>query len=93
VLKLKEPNALNLFGLRRIELAPPHYESITVPLSYNLEHSIERWIMSHLKGRFFIVKTTGVDNTDSINVLFKIGFEDKRELSLFTLGCPHLKYK
>jgi len=93
VLKLKEPNPLNLFGLRRLDFAPPHFECITIPLSYNLEQSIERWIIKNLKGRFFMVKTTGVDKSDTINVLFKIGFEDRRELSLFTLGCPHLKYK
>lgn len=91
--KLKEPNPLNLFGLRRLNLAAPHFEYITIPLSYNLEDSIEKWIIKHLKGRFFIIKTTGIDKTDSVTVLFKIGFEDNRELSLFTLGCPYLKYK
>ena len=47
--KLKDPNALNFFKLRKLNRIPPHFEFISVPLTYNLQGSIEKWIMANLK--------------------------------------------
>ena len=91
--KLKEPNPLNFFKLRKIDKIPPHFEFISIPLSYNLQSSIEKWIVSNLKGRFYLDKNIDLDGTDTIQSVLKVGFEDGKEMSYFTLACPYLKYK
>ena len=55
-LKLKEPNALNFFKLRKLKRIPPHFEFISLPQTYNLQNSIEKWIITNLKGRYYIDK-------------------------------------
>jgi len=91
--KLKEPNPLNLFKIRKLGKPPVHFEYITIPMQYNLEEAISKWIQLHMKHRYYIGKTLDLDSADKIAVLLKIGFEEPKELSYFTLACPHLKYK
>jgi len=91
--KIKEPNPLNFFELRRLNRLPPHFEFISIPLHYNMQNSIEKWIMSNLKGRFYINTGIDLDHTDSIQNVLKVGFENGKEMSYFTLACPLLKYK
>ena len=89
---LREPNPLNLFEMRRLDFMPPHFSSINVPMQYNLDNSIDKWIEQHLKGRYFIGRSVHlVEN--SIDNVIRIGFEDTKEMSYFMLACPHLKYK
>ncbi len=90
--KLKDPNPLNFFDVRILKVPPRHFEYISVPIRYNLQDSITKWIQDNLKGRFYVGKSIEVDDTNSVNNMLKIGFEDGKELSLFTLACPHLKY-
>ena len=91
--KIKKPNRLNYFGVRKADAAPPHFEYITIPLHYNLEDAVIRWIQDNLKGRFYVGRTLRLISPDrSIDELLEIGFEEAKELSYFTLACPHLKY-
>jgi len=90
--KLKKPNPLNLFHLRQLKVAPGHFEYIIIPMRYNLQDSIARWIVDNLKGRFYIGKTLDVDTSNQLGTMLQIGFEEPKELSYFTLACPHLKY-
>ena len=92
MLKEKKPNALNLFGIRQTNSPPDHFDYIVVPLNYNLQESISKWIKEKLKGRYYVNKTIGLDSKNQIATMLKIGFEDSKELSYFTLACPHLKY-
>jgi len=89
---LKEPNPLNIFKIRQLEKPPVHFEYVNIPMSYNLEHAIAKWIEANMKHRFYVGKTLDL-REDKVSVLLKIGFEDPKELSYFTLACPHLKYK
>lgn len=84
-------NPLNFFQIRKLEVPPKHFEYISIPLKYNLEDSLSRWIEENLKGRYYIGKDLTVDNNNLITVI-KVGFEDHKELSYFNLACPHLKY-
>lgn len=63
-------------------------------MRYNLELTISKWILDNLKGRFYIgnALTIQTKETKSIAKVLKIGFENPKELSYFTLACPHLKY-
>ena len=92
--KLKEPNALNLFKIRRARVFPPYFESISIPYTYNIEESLNKWIQKNLKGRYFLSKTVDISaQTNKVETLIKVGFEDSKELSYFMLACPLLKYK
>lgn len=92
MIKIKEPNPLNLFELRQLKVPPEHFEYILLPIRYNLQDSITKWINEHLKGRFYIGKTLDIDKTNSVTTMLKVGFEEAKEMSYFTLACPHLKY-
>jgi len=91
---LKEPNPLNFFGVRETKVLPPHFETINLDMSiYNLEDTIVKWIRNNLKGRFFVKRVTGLTADNRFSSVIKVGFEQPKELSYFTLACPHLKYK
>ena len=90
--KTGQPNALNYFELRRLTVAPPHFEYITLKQNYNLEEAIAKWIMKNLKSRFFIGKKVALDKENAVATMINLGFEDPKELSYFMLACPHLKY-
>lgn len=91
--RVKEPNPLNFYRLRKFKVPPEHFEFISVKLSYNLEQALETWIKDHLKGRYYIGKSGGLDGDGNFCKNLKIGFEDPKEMSYFVLACPHLKYK
>ena len=90
--KTGQPNALNYFGIRQLNVAPPHFEYITLKQNYNLEDAITKWIMNNLKSRFFIGKKVALDKENAVSTMINLGFEDPKELSYFMLACPHLKY-
>ena len=92
MVNLKEPNPLNFFEIRQLKVPPGHFEYIILPMRYNLEDALIRWIEDHLKGRFYVGKTLAVISNKQIETCLKIGFEDPKEISYFTLACPHLKY-
>lgn len=92
--KIEEPNPLNFYGIRRVRIPPPHFECINVEMRiYNLEGTIIKWIEQNLKGRFYVDNAMHLDSSKQFQNCIKIGFEDPKELSYFTLACPHLKYK
>ena len=86
------PNHLNVFGIRKVRFIPPYFENTSIPMTYNLEESIDRWIDSNLKGRYYLGKSTSLVN-NKLETTLKIGFEQPKEMSYFMLACPHLKYK
>jgi len=90
--KLKEPNPLNFFDLRKLKVPPAHFEYIVLPLTYNLEKSIVKWIEQHQKGRFYVGIADHLDQNNHFSRTLKVGFENHKELSYFTLACPLLKY-
>jgi hypothetical protein len=92
-LKLKEPNALNFFDIRRSKVYIPHYEYITIPYTYNIEESLNKWVRHNLKGKYFVVKALNINSNSQVENAIRIGFEDGKELAYFMLACPLLKYK
>lgn len=92
-MKLKDPNPLNFFELRRLEVPPPHFEYINITLTYNIEEGINNWIKDNLKGRYYLGKALAItEKTQQVGSVVKVGFEEPKELSYFVLACPHLKY-
>lgn len=91
--KLKDPNPLNFFDIRRLKVPPPHFEYISVNLTYNIEEGFNNWIRDNLKGRYYLGRSVSIAEKDQqIGYVVKIGFEEPKELSYFVLACPHLKY-
>lgn len=92
--RIKEPNALNLFEVRRSKVPVPHYEYITIPHTYNVEEALNKWILQNLKGRYYVGKGVEVsEKTNRIETSMRVGFEEGKELAYFMLACPLLKYK
>jgi len=88
----KEPNPLNVFKARRVNHPLPHFEYVNVPIKYNLEGSLDKWIDRNLKNRYFIGKNVSLDKNNSLSSVLTVGFEEKKDMSYFMLACPHLKY-
>tara|TARA_B110000858_G_C17670961_1_gene411901 strand:+ start:409 stop:690 length:282 start_codon:yes stop_codon:yes gene_type:complete len=92
LLKNKDPNPLNFFEIRRASIAPPYFEYIVLPTRYNLENTLVKWIEQNLKGKFYVGRAIVLNSEDSADSVTKVGFEEVKELSYFTLACPFLKY-
>lgn len=93
-LKNGKPNPLNYFGLRRVEFAAPHFKYTTVD-RYNptIVKNLDTWIKKNLNNRYYIGQSIALDNTNTIVYTTRIGFESEKELSFFTIACPHLNIR
>jgi hypothetical protein len=91
-LKTGKPNALNYFGLRRVEFACPHFKYTTID-KYTpiLLKSLDSWIKRNLNNRYYIGQGLSLDSSNTIVYTTRIGFESEKELSFFTIACPHLQ--
>jgi hypothetical protein len=87
-----KPNKYGLFDIRKFKVPAPHFDYICIAQRYNIEKSIEKWIQDNLKGRFYLGKSYELDKENNATTVIKIGFEEAKELSYFTLACPYLKY-
>jgi hypothetical protein len=91
--KQLKANHLDFFNVRQLKHLPRHFESINLPMKYNLETSLSKWIKDNLRGRYYVGKTVNLDRNNQLATLVCIAFEQPKELSYFTLACPLLKYK
>jgi hypothetical protein len=93
MIKNKTPNPLNVFKVRQVNAAPPHFEYVNLPMTYNIEASIVKWVNQNLKHRFYIGKNVTLSNENKLTQVLTVGFETTTDMSFFMLACPHLKYK
>ena len=93
MIKNKTPNPLNVFEVRQVKSAPPHFEYVNLPMKYNLEESLVKWIKQNLKNRFYAGKNISLDSDNKLVQVLTVGFEETKDMSYFMLACPHLKYK
>ena len=89
---MKKLNPLNVLDIRKVEFCPPYFETVTLNIRYNILDALKEWIQHHCTGRYYVGQTVSLNETDSIAIVIKVGFEEKKELSYFMLACPHLKY-
>jgi hypothetical protein len=91
-LKNGKPKPLNYFDLRRVEFSAPHFKYTTLE-RYNptLLRNVDSWIKQNLNSRYYIGQGLDLDNTNTIVYTTRIGFESEKELSFFTIACPHLQ--
>jgi hypothetical protein len=93
MIKNRKINPLNVFELRQVKSAPPHFEYVNLPMKYNLEESLVKWIKQHLKHRFYAGKNVTLNSDNKLTQVLTVGFEETKDMSYFMLACPHLKYK
>ena len=93
-LKNGKPNPLNYFDLRRVRFAAPHFKYTTLD-KYNPSQikSIDFWIRQNLNNRYYIGQGISLDSANSLIYTTRIGFESEKELSFFTIACPHLQQR
>lgn len=84
MLKYKQPNPLNVFGLRQLEQCPPHFTIITFNL-ISSPKKITDWIYENLEGRFWIGDHYFKSEQGSIHSQKSVGFELASEASYFAL--------
>jgi len=83
-------NPLNVLGFRRLNFIPSNFAKIT---SKNMDMitQIDGWIYDRLDSRFCVKKNYILDHDNKMVEVLEIGIEDPKELSMFTLGCPHIQ--
>ena len=91
-LKNGKPNPLNYFNIRRVEFACPHFKYTNLE-KYNptVIKLIDGWIKKNLNSRYYIGQGISLDNTNTVVYNTRVGFESEKELSFFTIACPHLQ--
>ena len=83
-------NPLNALALRKVNFPAAHFHFITLnKFNPNYLRQIDDWIFNSLNGRYYIGSSLALIN-NSITYVTKIGFETDKEISFFTIACPHL---
>lgn len=88
-LKRNQLNPLNVLGLRKLNFIPEHFSTISVidPGFYDIRN-VDAWIEINLNNRYAIKQTFSVNpETRKLTKGLNIGFEDPKELTMFSLGC------
>jgi hypothetical protein len=89
VLKHGEVNPLNVFGLRKLEHCPPHFERVEFE-PYANEKSIQDWIYENLSGRFYVGYHDVTNNSGQFQRQMIVAFELPSESSYFSLFLPQI---
>lgn len=89
MIKHGEVNPLNVFGLRRLEHCPPHFEQVLFD-SHVAEVSIANWIYENLEGRFYVGYRDVERDSSAFHRQVMVGFELAGEASFFSLLLPQI---
>ena len=87
-----EINPLGVLGLRKLTFIPEHFATLSVDRSMDAK-LLEHWISYNLNSRYAIKKSLTVGQNNKMVEILEIGIEDPRELTMLSLGCPHLHTK
>lgn len=80
-------NPLNVLGLRKLNYMPKHFTKMTVRSHFD---EISMWVYKNLNSRYAIKRTLKVSEDNKMVESQEIGFEDPKELTMFSLACPYL---
>ena len=83
-------NALSVLGFRKLSFIPEHFSKITVSLIPDIR-LLDHWINYNLNSRYAIRETFSINSQNKMDKVIEIGVEDPKELTMLTLGCPHLQ--
>jgi len=88
---MKEINALELLGERKVDFLPLHFSKFKLSDKDFFIENIENWIRSKLRGRYFLKKFPSISSDGKLKNSLFVGFENQSELTHFILACPHLR--
>lgn len=83
-LKFGDVNPLTVYGLRRCNHLPPHFEPIYFDAKV-VDKVITDWVWEQLDGRFYFGDSYHTTASSSITMQKVIAFEEKSEASYFGL--------
>jgi len=83
-------NPLSALKMRQLSFIPKHFSKIRVN-SFTDIKLLDQWINYNLNSRYAIKKTYSLDQDNKMIEVLEIGVEDSKEISMLSLGCPHLK--
>jgi hypothetical protein len=84
-----EINPLSVIGMRRLNFIPKHFGKITIDNATDIK-ILDQWINYNLNSRYAIKKNLRLDSNNKMIESIEIGLEDPKEITMLTLGCPHL---
>ena len=84
-----EINPLSVIGMRRLTFIPKHFGKITIDNATDIK-ILDQWINYNLNSRYAIKKNLRLDSNNKMIESIEIGLEDPKEITMLTLGCPHL---
>jgi len=83
-------NSLSALGVRKLSFIPEHFTTIRLKSLIIDTKKLDHWINYHLNSRYAIRKTFILDDNKKVVEATEIGFEDPKEITMFSLGCPLL---
>ena len=89
MLKHGEVNPLNVFGLRRLDYCPPHFERVAFD-SFVSEKHVSDWVYENLLGRFYVGYQDQSQGNKLVVRQMVLGFELPSEASYFGLLLPQI---
>jgi len=84
-------NALDVLNQRKISVTAPHFSKINLGKIDWLDNKIEDWIISNLKGRYYVIEQPYITEEGKLKTSRFAGFEDHKETTYFILACPYLR--
>jgi hypothetical protein len=84
MLKYGEINPLNVFGLRKVDHCPPHFEKVHFDIAVQ-EKKISDWIFENLEGRFWFGDSFHQKSEGAMSMVSCVAFELPSEASYFSL--------
>jgi hypothetical protein len=91
-LSRSEINPLGVLGLRKLTFIPEHFSKLSVDRATDTK-LLEHWVSYNLNSRYAIIRRIALDQNKKMIEVVEIGIEDPRELTMLSLGCPHLHKK
>lgn len=88
-LRTQEINALSVLNSRKLNFLPAHFNTILIHKNIDIKN-LDRWINFNLNSRYAIKFAYLLNNEKKISYSIIIGFEDSKELTMFSLSCPYL---
>lgn len=89
MLRHGEINPLNVFGLRKLEHCPPHFDRVVFDIKVT-EKKISDWVFENLDGRFWLGDVYVDKSAESPAMSKCVAFEHKSEASYFALCLDQL---